>query len=239
MKKTIILIAMLMLVSISAYAEDPTPQQILQKVADIGILIVDMKATIVSTTILKKSGQPDQILGQYNRIYYQKMPSKLKVDNPSDGSFYIINAGKLYLKEVGKDLIETPCNESYMSSMDYIYNLPIFIASNEIGINRQFVNEGVHYYIIMAIPKANPKPYSKMLLTVNYDQGTILKMEIYNLGNNILLSNEALEISTVDGIPMPTKTEEIKYFSDATIYTDVQYSNIQLNKGVDDSIFIP
>ncbi len=238
MKKIIVLMTMLMMVGVNAYA-DPTPEQILQKVSDMGVRIIDMKANIVNTATLKKAGQPEQIIGQYNRVYYQKKPNKLKVDNPLDGSFYIINGDKLYLKEAGKDLVETPNNESYMSQMDYIYNLPTFIANNEIIIDSQFVKDGSQYYVVKAIPKATPKPYNDMLLTVNYDQGTISKMELYNLGNEIVLSNESLEFTTIDSISIPSKTQETKYYADATVVTNVQYSNIQLNKGLDDSIFTP
>jgi len=239
MKKIIIIIAMLILVSINAYAEEPTPEQILQKVADIGSTIIDMKANIIDKTTAKIDGKPDQITGPNNRIYYQKKPSKVKVENPVDNSFYIITADKMYLKEAGADLVETPNSESMNNQIDYINNLSKFLELNTVTTENQFVEGSIQYYALKVVPTTEPKPYSKIILTINYTQGIVSKMELYNLGDELVLTNEVQQYEIIDSIPIPVKTKETKLFADATVTTEVQYSNIILNQGIDDAIFTP
>ena len=233
---------MLMLVSVGAYADDPTPEQILQKVADNYSKIEDMTADMVNTITLHINNQPEKVNGPFTRKTYQKQPNKSKVEDPTTNSITIINGNDVYFKDPksGLQSIRLDQDGVFDSSQINIFYEPFkAFENNTFQILDHTINNGKNIYRVEMTSKNENKVYSKMVFEINYDDGLLLKDEFYNSNGFLLVANERLEYAAYNGIILAVKVKETKYFVDGYSENDISYNNIQLNTGLPDSMFIP
>lgn len=240
--KKIIMLMVLLLATARVYAAEPTAEEILQKAADNYGKIEDLTADVVSTTTVHADGQPEEILGPYYQKQYQKKPDKSRLETPADDSFLIINGNDIYVKNAAIGLQHMRLDQQTSldkSQLDFYYDTTKFKETHDLSRIGHVVQEGKNIYTLEIKTKQANQTYSKFILEINYEDGLVLKQEMYNAKDQILVRAELIAAQTQEGINIPVKTRETKYFEDGNTVSDATLSNIKLNTGLSDTIFNP
>ena len=241
MKRMVIIVIMMMLVSVNAYA-DPTPEQILQKVADNYTKINDMTADMVNTITIHINGKPEKVNGPYIRKSYQKSPDKSKIEDSINNSSYIINGNDVYFEDPKSGLQSIRLDQDGIfdsSQINIFYETAKAIEKNIFKILNHEVKNGKNIYKVEMASKNENKVYKKMVFEINYEDGLLLKDDFYNAADFLLVTNEQVEYTTIDGIIVAVQVKETKYFIDGYTENIISYNNIKLNTGLSDSLFSP
>jgi len=236
MKRILTVIVMLMLISVSAYA-DPTPEQILQKVADNMGLVQDMKATAVYNGSFQGNPYPPNEI----RLFWAKKPDKSKIIYLKNGYTEITNGDTLYQIDKSTTTIDLATFGVPTKQLDYYYNLGEFLSHHSLFlINTALINGDTVYTLEVKPLEANDL-YSKIVFSINYNKGLVAKKELYDTteykaSTEELISFQAFTINS-DTVYYPVKKRMTMHFDDGEIISEVEYKDIQFNTGLSDTMF--
>ncbi|MEW6609050.1 MAG: hypothetical protein AB1414_16660, partial [bacterium] len=217
----------------------PTPDQILQRVAENFAKIEDMRAKRIdwgTITITTGTETIVETFGPTERIFMQKKPDKVKITSiTGTPTTFILNGDTLYLssEEIGV------YSQIISDTLDIdISGLNLYSSPDKFmkGFNNILKDEIDNIYVIEITPKIEEE-HGKILIYVDYNKGVIMKTEIYDPDDVLMVRTEVREIVVEDDIYIPTKYLETKFLDEIIITTEAVFSDIKLNSGILDNEF--
>jgi outer membrane lipoprotein-sorting protein len=209
-----------------------TPEEILGKVAENYGRIRDMRAEM---SIWGSVGS--LTVSPYYGSIFLKMPDKSKIVIPAKNEVIIEDGGKMYFVTDGEieEIDYADITDSLPSLLDYWFDVSEFKK-----IHKMIVKERKgDIYIIEVVPNI-ALPYQKMVIYIDSSIGLEMKREVYydNLSNPQLVK-ETKEYQRIGSSYLPTMLVERIYFADAVVESITMYKDIQINIGIENSVFKP
>ncbi len=220
-----------------SYAEPPTAGEILQRNADNAAGVQDMKAKGVYNGSFQGNPYP----ADEERLIWIKHPDKSKIMSLSTGKAEIMNGNMRYIIDVSTESVSMEGYGVSNNQLDYTYHLDDFMAANSVTLIDSEVIDGDNVYTIEITPNEENVLYSKIVMSINYEKGLIVKKELYDYTEYKASTEEMLEYQTYTvgelTINQPTKMKHTLHFDDGEIINEVEYQDIEFNTGIDDSLF--
>lgn len=234
----IVLLSFIFMVNVDTlYAQSPTIDEIIHTVSDNMSVVQDIKAKFISNRTNKVT--PDK--ANENGLYWMKMPDKVKLLYLSDGRSEIFNGNMIYMIDKSTESLSlSTFNVSY-HQLDYISNADVFLQENTLTLLDSEVNNNDLLYTIEVIPHKENLLYSKLIMTIHYESGLVIDSKLYGFDGQIASSEEILffQKNIVDGkeVNIISKQKNTIHFPDEIIVNVIEYKDIEINTGIDDSIF--
>ena len=239
--------------TISYRINNPTVQEILQKVVDNYARIYDFKADMVLSSTF--NGQPFGTT-EYCR-YYFKAPNKEKTETYSESSrttktdIIIINGSNMHLIDPVKNikqqvdlLTDAGIDATQFNQTNIYYNPTLFI--NQHTITKDNLNPDSNNMIITldALPKTQNNMYDKLNIAIDYSKGIVTRYSIYRkntLGQlELVQETKAVESQMISNAAwLPIKMTKTPNSTSGNLISTLTYSNLQINTGLRDSDFDP
>lgn len=232
---------------------NPTVQEVLQKVADNYAKITDFKADMTLDVVIDGNNFDKT---QYCRNSY-KAPNKEKTENFTDSTrnqkeTVIISDGLIIslINMSDKNVNQLNLNNDsgatgiQVGQLNPLYDLAQFLQKHNVSkdsLKTDYIDQIIALNII---PLVKTNVYSKLELFVDYKKGIITKILLYQedeLGQTEQrLSYEVLESKQMpDGSWLPNKITKTKNLPSGNLTSNINYQNIQINTGLQDSLFDP
>jgi len=227
-KKRILINSIVIFFLISQIALAIKLEEILEKVEKQKEILNDMEAII---TMNKLVG--NRIFTEKAKYYYKK-PAMIRMEYSPSGLIVITKGDEVMIKEIsssGSRVIKKPI-ETEIISVDG--EKLKFIDKYYITIDE--VESKGNIYKLNCYSKILESKYLKIELYIDYDKGVIIKIKGYDRNNKIMYERENKDYHLMSNCWFPYKVIT-KYYQPNIITVENIFEEIEINKGIDDSMF--
>ncbi|MEW6609412.1 MAG: outer membrane lipoprotein-sorting protein, partial [bacterium] len=211
----------------------PTPDQILQRVAENFGKIEDMRAK------MKNWGSAGtKTFPVVERRFLFKKPDKMKFITPDINRTMIINGDVTFeIDERGSRSITISDYTGFSEKqIDFRYHLQEVMNTHNITFTEeQGFNNSI--YMLELTPNEPNIIYGKLIIYIDYDKGIDVKTNAFSENGEILFSKETVVSELYKNIWVPTGYSEKMYFEDGIIETNTRLEEVELNTGISDEEF--
>jgi outer membrane lipoprotein-sorting protein len=81
------------------------------------------------------------------------------------------------------------------------------------------------------------EPHGKIVVSIDFSKGVIMKTEVYDPDEILIVKTEVKEVSLLGSIWLPIKYLETKFLDEVIMISEMKFYEIELNSGISDSEF--
>jgi len=247
MKKYVLAVLMIVLLPISIFASDISPEAVIAKMKETQAMIKDLQADTKTTITsnIAMPGQPSkgpQTMTQTGHIWQKgRDKSKVEITSPmkqitiTNGNIMTIispDTGQKFSQDLSKGLGTRGQGLDQTKALDY-FDLTVKKSEGATG--------EADIYVISGTPKAANQFLGRMDFMIDAEKYIPLRIAMYTPKGALMslseMEYEPVAISSTKTAYVAKKIKSIVTMQMGSVNTEMVYENIKVNEGISDSVF--